>query len=48
MQALEVAEWLCNEMLAQGLGSRGKLKRELKDIDAFNRKLERYRQEELG
>lgn len=48
VQALEVAEWLCNEMLAQGLGSRGKLKRELKDIDAFNRKLERYRQEEIG
>ena len=31
-EALNTANWLCNEMLKHGLGKPGKLKRELKDI----------------
>lgn len=45
MDALDTAEWLCGEMLANKLGNKGNLQRELKDIRFNTQKRKRFADE---
>lgn len=44
-QALKVAAWVCQEMLAKNVGKRSHIERELKDIHHFERKREQYQEQ---